>query len=303
MKIIIGGEIMGIENIGDKIKNLRKKKGMSQEDLCKNICSQSEISRIENNKINPSSYILQQIAKRFGVSIDYFNHTCNSKRDDYKEEVKKLLERNRRDRNYFEIERIIKQESNSPAINNCDYMKDYMNWHKGIIAYHLHGNAELALNILNSSLDLNEAVYSDLEIEILNSMGIICRNEKMFEDSRLYFEKALNSIKEFPFTNRDRLFMKISYNLSKLYTDINLIDESLTLCENGIKLCKLNEDMYLYAEFHYQSGRNWIKRGNQSLGLEFWKKAVEILKIDDKVEFVKIIESEINIYEKYQKIV
>ena len=294
---------MGVENIGDKIKNLRKKKGMSQEDLCKNICSQSEISRIENNKINPSSYILQQIAKRFGVSIDYFNHTSNSNRDDYKEEVKKQLERNRRSRNYLEIERIIKQEANSPAINNCNYMKDYMNWHKGIVAYHLHGNAEVALKILGSSLDLNEAVYSDLEIEILNSMGIICRNEKMYEEGRLYLEKALNSIKDFPFTNRDRLFTKISYNLSKLYTDINLLDESLTLCENGIKLCRLNEDMYLYAELLYQSGRNWIQKGNKDLGLEFWKKSIEIFKIDDKTTFVKMIESEINIYEKYQKIV
>ncbi len=294
---------MAMEHIGDKIKHLRKKKRMSQEDLCRNICSQSEISRIENNMINPSSFILQQIANRFGVSIDYFNHTSISNRDDYNEAVKKLLEKNRRERNYLEIERIIKQELNSPAINNSDYMRDYLNWHKGIIAYHLHGNAELGLNILNSSLDLNEVIYSDLEIEILNSMGILCRNEKMYEDSQLYFEKALNSIKEFPFNNRDRLLMKISYNLSKLYTDIHLIDKSLTLCENGIKLCKLNEDMYLYAEFHYQSGRNWIQKGNQSLGLEFWKKAIEILKIDDKTEFINIIESEINTYEEYQKIV
>jgi len=294
---------MGIENIGDKIKNLRKKKGMSQEDLCKNICSQSEISRIENNKINPSSYVLQQIAKRFGVSIDYFNYATNTTRDDYKAEVKKLLERNRRDRNYLEIERIIQQESNSPAIINCDYMKDYMNWHEGITMYHLHGNAELALELLNSSLDLNEIVYSDLEIEILNSMGIICRHEKKYEEGRLYFEKALNSIKEFPFTNKDRLFAKISYNLSKLYTDINLFDESLILCENGIKLCRLNEDMFLYVEFHYQSGRNWIQKGNQELGLEFWKKAVEILKIDDKTDFAKIIESEISIYEKFKEII
>lgn len=303
MKIIIGGQSMATESIGDKIKNLRKKRKMSQEDLCKNICSQSEISRIENNIINPSSFILQEIANRFGVSIDYFNHTSNSMRDDYKETVKKLLERYRRNRNYLEIERIIQQESNSPAINNCEYMKGYMNWHRGIVAYHLHGDAELSLDILKSSLDLNEAVFSDLEIDILNSMGIICRNEKKYEDGRLYFEKALNSIKDFPFINRDRLFMKISYNLSKLYTDINLLEESLSLCENGIKLCKLNEIMYLYAEFHYQCGRNWIKKGNHSLGLEYWRKAIEILKIDDKTEFVQIIESEINIYEKYKKIV
>lgn len=294
---------MGIENIGDKIKNLRKKRRMSQEDLCKNICSQSEISRIENNKINPSSYILQQIAKKFGVSIDYFNHTTDSVRDDYKEVVKKLFERNRRERNYLEIERIIKQEANSPAIINCKYMIDYMNWHRGIITYHLHGNAELALKLLNSSLDLNEAIYSDLEIEILNSMGIICRNEKRYEEGQLYFEKALNSIKDFPFMNRDRLFTKISYNLSKLYTDIHQYDESLLLCENGIRLCKLNEDMYLYAELHYQSGRNWIKKGNKQLGLYFWKKSVEIFKIDDKTELVKIIESEISLYEEHQQTV
>ncbi|WP_066297570.1 helix-turn-helix domain-containing protein [Bacillus sp. FJAT-29937] len=282
---------MGIETIGERIKKLRKKANISQKALSYNICSQSEISRIENNSINPSSFILQKIAERLGVNVEYFYHDRDSIRQDYIDEIKRQLERYRRLRDYKEIEKILIYESKSPVILKNEYMKKYIQWHKGIVAYHLYSNPELALKELEEIIN-TENIYSELKVDVLNSIGIICRNLKDLKKAAFYLEKGLKIVIDMPFVNKNRIFLKINYNLSKVYTDMNCIDKSLDLCSKGINYCKLYEDMYLFSEFHYQSGRNWLIKGNTQMGLNFWNKAIEILKIEGKTELAKIIEYE-----------
>lgn len=56
-------------SIGTKIKQLRIEKQMTQNELCEDICSQAEISKIENGLNSPTVDLLQQIAKRLKVPI------------------------------------------------------------------------------------------------------------------------------------------------------------------------------------------------------------------------------------------
>ena len=287
--------MLGMPFLGDRIKHLRKKMGVSQEALCARVCSQSEISRIENNKIIPSSYVVQKISEKLGVSIEYFYRDSIDQRNEYLNEVKRQLDRARRYRDYQEIQSILRYESNNLLLKQDKFMEKYFNWHNGIVLYHLHEDKNKALKTLMDSTNLFEDyLSSELDIEIHNSIGIILRNEQELERAATYLEKALRSINEFPFINKSRLFSKVSYNLSKVYTDIGLLEKSLSLCNNGIKHCKNNEDLFLFAEFHYQAGRNWLKVGNEKLGLSNWKKAIEILKLEGKQQFVDIIEQDIN---------
>lgn len=84
--------------------------GMPQKALCLGICSQSEISRIENNKLIPSSYVIQQISDKLNVSIEYFYEDNQTQRSDYFNDVKTQLAKARRLRNYNEIRDIIQIE-------------------------------------------------------------------------------------------------------------------------------------------------------------------------------------------------
>ncbi len=55
--------------IGNEIKRIRKQKKMTQKELCEGICSQAEISKIENGRNSPTIDLLQQIAKRLRVPL------------------------------------------------------------------------------------------------------------------------------------------------------------------------------------------------------------------------------------------
>lgn len=56
----------------DKLVHLRKQRNWSQQDLCNQIGIHSaHLSRLENDKSQPSVALLHKIAQAFGVTMDY----------------------------------------------------------------------------------------------------------------------------------------------------------------------------------------------------------------------------------------
>ncbi|MBT3621427.1 MAG: helix-turn-helix transcriptional regulator [Flavobacteriales bacterium] len=57
-------------NLGNRIKSIRKEKGISQSELAWR-CNKDKqsIERIENAKVNPSIFILSQLAKALDISL------------------------------------------------------------------------------------------------------------------------------------------------------------------------------------------------------------------------------------------
>jgi transcriptional regulator with XRE-family HTH domain len=59
-------------SLGDKLQELRKNKGWSQEQLSKKIgAHQRYISRYENNVSKPSAETLRKLSEVFDVTVDY----------------------------------------------------------------------------------------------------------------------------------------------------------------------------------------------------------------------------------------
>ena len=58
--------------LADKLSNLRKSRGLTQEELALEIfVSRSMIAKYETGKAYPTNEILQKIADYFDVSVDY----------------------------------------------------------------------------------------------------------------------------------------------------------------------------------------------------------------------------------------
>lgn len=55
--------------IGQRFKQIRKDKGISQKDLCEGICSDSVVSHIETDRQYPSAHIWGKLAERLGVQM------------------------------------------------------------------------------------------------------------------------------------------------------------------------------------------------------------------------------------------
>lgn len=59
-------------NLGEKIRHLRKERGLSQEEVGRGVLTRSMISAIERGKARPSLKTLEVIAQGLGKSVDFF---------------------------------------------------------------------------------------------------------------------------------------------------------------------------------------------------------------------------------------
>ncbi|MCM3179166.1 helix-turn-helix domain-containing protein [Cytobacillus horneckiae] len=105
---------MDFSAIGKKVKELRKSLGLSQAELAEGICTQAQISNIENGDVIPLASTLYLLAQRLGLSVDYFFDISLSPRLDYVHEVSEQLKLARKRVNYALIKEIVKAEENNP---------------------------------------------------------------------------------------------------------------------------------------------------------------------------------------------
>lgn len=78
--------------LGERIQDLRKKNGLTQADLSKNInISIPQIVRYETKNVQPPADVLKRIADLFGASIDFLvNGTISQKAENSIEDSKLL---------------------------------------------------------------------------------------------------------------------------------------------------------------------------------------------------------------------
>ncbi|CQR46419.1 Helix-turn-helix domain protein [Paraliobacillus sp. PM-2] len=286
-----------MDQLGHKIKHYRKKLGLSQHALSYNICDQSVISRIENNEFIPSSYILLKLSQKLMVDIEYLLGENTTLTYNYIKEVKDQLDIARRNRDYDAIYDLVRIEENNTLFNSGENKK-YLMWHKGIVQYHKLQNAELAINTLKTNLssEVNNSLYSELDINILNSLGIMYRFDKDLENAKKYIKQAIDIVSR---NDEDlinpRIELKLFYNYAKVLTDLNQANDSNKVCLKGINKCKKNETLFLFGEFHYQFGRNCIILGRDD-GIEYWEQAHSIFNLQGFKKLAEKTKMEIDHY-------
>ncbi len=82
-----------MNNIGEKIKLLRKSQKMTQEDFSQKIgVSRSTLSCYEIGQRTPSLRTLQEIAEIFGIGLDYFGLSATDEAFDLLTRAKEVFE-------------------------------------------------------------------------------------------------------------------------------------------------------------------------------------------------------------------
>jgi transcriptional regulator with XRE-family HTH domain len=73
--------------VGEKLRQIRIHRGLTQADLVEDICSITYISRIENGKIKPSTSFLKKVAARLEVDLSLLIDSHTHKNDDEIERI------------------------------------------------------------------------------------------------------------------------------------------------------------------------------------------------------------------------
>ncbi|MFC3884600.1 helix-turn-helix domain-containing protein [Bacillus songklensis] len=280
--------------IGSIIRELRKMVGLSQKELAQGICTQAQISKLENGDEYPYSITLYEISKRLGVDMNYFFDIIETPRLDYVAEVKNLIRQYIRKRDYDSVAHIVQREKESPLFQT-PANKQFLMWHEGICDYYVYKNKDKSLSKLYEAITLTQtshSYYKEREIEVLNSVAIIHNEEKEFGRAVDIYKTALTQLKYLPQIKNEKIKIRILYGLSRTLTEMGEYKESLVYSERGIHLCISCESLYLFGELHYQSGCNLIKMQQKEKGTQYLEKAIFIFGLEKNEKFVALVKQQ-----------
>lgn len=284
--------------IGKNIKMLREKAKMSQAELAESICTQAQISRIENGEVIPLSTTLFEISKKLEIDMNQFFEMAYYHRFDYIKDVKHQLRKAMRYRDYKLVFEIVRSEKKNACFTPVEHQQ-LLIWHEGVSTYYVKRNFEQSMKLLLQALQLREktsnTIYSMTEIGIFNSIGILHNEEKKFETSVESFMKALLELKKVQ-KNVDKMKLKIYFGLSKSLCSLERYKEAMKYCKEGLNICHKKESFYLLGEIHFQLAISYYHLRNKDRSLYHFNKASNVFDVVNNEVYKKIVTSNINEY-------
>ncbi|MBM6619131.1 helix-turn-helix domain-containing protein [Bacillus suaedaesalsae] len=278
--------------LGKKIKELREYSGLSQRAVCRDICTQPYISKIENGEIFPSADLLLKISERLNVNISYLLDISNAPRYDYMVEVFTQIREEVYKRNYKLVKEIIKSEKRNNIFADTKSQQFFL-WHEGICSYYEDGNKEQALSLLNEALSLTthqKQLYSEREIEILISLGNIYSESKDYPLAIKNFKVAHLQLTMLLDLTNNYLPIRLYYNYSRALRYNREYQLSLKMCNEGIMLTKKYNFLYLKGDLYYQKGINYMALQNFEKAKENFKLAEMVYLLEGNSSSHKLVE-------------
>ena len=288
---------MDFAKIGEEIRHLRKSLGMSQVELSKGICTQSQISIIEKGEGYPLASTLYFISQKLGVDINYFYEIASTPKVDYVKEVTLQLKQARREMKYDIIRDIVKAELNNPLFRDIRKNKQLLLWHQGICEYEVNKNTEAAKKLLFEAIQLthsSDKVFNEREIEIYNAIAVIHFND--YENDKVIeiYEMVLSHLDRIPYLQDVTIKTRILYNRAKALSRLYRFEESNQSCKQAIDWCLKTDNMYVFAELYYHTGYNYEMLGNMIIALRYMENAKKIFELRLEDKHVPYIDERIN---------
>ncbi|MFB5663825.1 helix-turn-helix domain-containing protein [Alteribacillus sp. HJP-4] len=283
---------MDFSRVGKKIHELRRYHRMTQSDLARDICTQAQVSKIENGTIIPYSNTLFQIAERLGADMYYFFEEARTDRADYVEEVFERLRDLRFQQKYEEIREILIHEKKNPLFQP-GYYKQYMLWHESICVFHLDRELKRALQLIQEALEADEStVFTERKGEMMNTKAIFYDLTNNYHQASIICEEALSRLRKLKRIKNPSIELRLIYTLTKALTNQKKYQSSAFWCEKGIKRCIETNSMYVFGELLYQKGRNLIFLDKHKEGIKSWKKALAIFEVTNQKPLANIVNKE-----------
>lgn len=243
----------------------RKSLKISQVKLCKGICTQSTLSKFENNGRVPSLTILNKLCERLGLSVDdlYKNSIASTTH------MRTVLDRTESElmmENYPKVSKSL-AEINVDEINNTR-LKMQFYYLKGLFNALTNGKSEETFFYFSQILDdldeKHQSLYSYLSYI---GLGILYFRINQIKEAEFYFSKVLN----YAHLHEDETFQKESLNAylriltlvfftAEFYSEVEDYDVSDEFISHGIKLCSEQHITYYLPRLKFLAAKIAIGR-------------------------------------------
>jgi HTH-type transcriptional regulator, quorum sensing regulator NprR len=272
-------------SLGQKIRQQRLNKGLTQTHLASGLVSPSAISQIESDKITPSYKLLCQIAERLEVPLEVFI----AEKDDYLEQSTshKLAKTFLMAKEYVNALPILNKllSSQGPG-EDTDLLMDL-------------GTCLLELKDYSKAQDLFEKVmYAALKagddvlhVTVLHRLGRLFYAQHNISLSLHYWQKAHDQMGGLDGIDR---FQKaeITTNLAIVHNHLGHYDRSSELFRQSMELLKDTTNLFHLATNYLGLGQSFYGKQEYKLAEEYCEEAITIFKNLDHIRHS--IEAKVN---------
>lgn len=278
--------------LGDKIKEIRIKKGLTQADLANGICTQASISNLENNTSTPSLVILLAIGERLNIEFSELTEYALEQANPAIMVFKKVQIL----RSQFKLKEahdfLIKEIKLEELKTNHEKKQYY--YYLGITS--LLGYNKISDAIYNFNLGSSVEVEPHLEffdVLITNGIGLAYFMDSEDEKALTYFEKSLSELEEFTkqsFSLADSIELtKLYYTTANFYSKIEEYKKAIELCTLGINIQKLHHINYDLERLYYEKAFNLVQLGSLKEAKENYGLAAALAKMDENELVLNVI--------------
>ncbi|AVM70213.1 hypothetical protein C3V36_13720 [Lachnospiraceae bacterium oral taxon 500] len=264
-------------SLGTIIRELRKKKGLSQKELAEGICSLKQLSRIENNTSEASTYLIYELSFRLGENLlDYFPYAELEEPFLWKKRVDELEQYYSEER-YQEMYRQSKILKDDELVRSFVFLRQRINWYFGIAAGYCQPaeafSAEDFLNLIalthpfTKVSDIWQANLKPFELRILNAAIFVHLQAERYDIAEEWLLKAITILDRCYFEVKDNAYLNFFYNLSRLYFYRQEYKKALQVADQGLRLCQENNILYQVAGLSNIKGRSLYCLGRKEEAL------------------------------------
>lgn len=229
--------------IGDKIRRERIKQKVSQKVLSRGVCSQSSLSRLENNNGSLSVMKVNQILERLNLS---FNDLMANEETAGENAFTYALDAARLQNDYAAMTKVLDAHQGNMKVPS-DKFKMYTKWHRGLVSFHQKSYEA-------SEAQLRHAVYIADKHKMgsyLPHLYVALGDTKhhLGEKSLKYYTDADQLYRKLKIDDF-RLGTKILYHLSACYSNEGRYHQVILKCKKAINLLSMNFSSYMMCEIY-----------------------------------------------------
>ncbi len=263
---------------GDVLKQIRRKRGLSQTALSEGICTQATISLMEKQNRIPKMNILTAICARLDISVDKIIENDDVSMTAQFDEISSLIVRH----DYEEADVRIHKIKVKKLQNDFDKQRYY--YLLGILQV---SQGEVDDAIFNFELILTQ--FSTMSANIywaLTTVGMAMAYEKRGNEERAlkFLQRAVTLIDEKQLTGGKRQWIIIYRNIADLYLKLNQTDDAIEIAERGIELCRNDLSMFLLSDYYQIIAQAQEIEGNKEGAIENYVIAKSLLTITQDVD-------------------
>ena len=272
---------------GDVLKQIRRKRGLSQTALSEGICTQATISLMEKQNRIPKMNILTAICARLDIPVDKIIENDDVSMTSQFDEISLLIVQE----DYEEAEARLKKIKVKKLQNDYDKQR----------YYYLLGVLQVATGqvdeaIFNFELILTQ--FSTMSANIywaLTTVGMAMAYEKWGNEERAlkFLQRAVTLIDEKQLTGGKRQWIIIYRNIADLYLKLKQPNDAMAIAGRGIDICREDLTMFLLSDYYQITAKAAELLADRATALQNFTIAKSLLLINGEEAQAQAVQVEI----------